>query len=103
MGYALSESTIWDENGRLITSSFLDYKFFRSPDMPEVQVEWVESNDALGPFGAKGAGEPGMVATAAAMANALYDAVGIKIKELPITPERVINALHTHSIPHHTH
>jgi xanthine dehydrogenase molybdenum-binding subunit len=53
----------------------------------------VETNDSFGPFGAKGIGEPGLVPTAPAIANAIYDAVGVRIKDLPITPEKVLAAL----------
>jgi xanthine dehydrogenase molybdenum-binding subunit len=53
----------------------------------------VETNDPFGPFGAKGIGEPGSVPTAPAIANAIYDAVGVRIKDLPITPEKVLAAL----------
>jgi xanthine dehydrogenase molybdenum-binding subunit len=53
----------------------------------------VETNDPFGPFGAKGIGEPGLVPTAPAIANAIYDAVGVRIKDLPITPEKVLAVL----------
>jgi len=53
----------------------------------------IETNDPFGPFGAKGVGEPGLVPTAPAIANAIYDAVGVRIKDLPITPEKVLAAL----------
>jgi CO/xanthine dehydrogenase Mo-binding subunit len=94
VGYALTESMKWDDKGNQLTFSFLDYKVPRSTDMPkEIQVDWVESNDPLGPFGAKGVGEPGMVPTAPAIANAIYDAIGVRIKELPITPDKILRAL----------
>ncbi len=54
---------------------------------------FIETDDQFGPFGAKGIGEPGLVPTAPAIANAIYDAVGVRIKELPITPEKVLAAL----------
>ena len=56
-------------------------------------VEFVETNDPSGPFGAKGVGEPGLVPTAPALANAIYDAVGVRIRDLPITPEKLLQAL----------
>ena len=55
----------------------------------------VEKGDEDGPYGAKGIGEPGLVPTAPAIANAIYDAIGVRIKELPITPERVLDAIKT--------
>ena len=56
-------------------------------------MECIETHDLEGPFGAKGVGEPGLVPTAPAIANALYDAVGIRIRDLPITPEKVLAAI----------
>jgi CO/xanthine dehydrogenase Mo-binding subunit len=61
--------------------------------VPEVRVILVEEPDPTGPYGAKGVGEPGIVPTAAAVANAVYDAVGVRVTELPITPEKVLRAL----------
>ena len=61
-------------------------------DFP-ISVECIETNDIEGPFGAKGAGEPGLVPTAPAIANAVYDAIGVRIKDLPITPEKILDAL----------
>jgi len=58
-----------------------------------IHVEFIETNDQEGPFGAKGVGEPGLVPTAPAIANAIYDAVGVRIKTLPITPEKLLAAL----------
>ena len=56
-------------------------------------MECIETDDQHGPFGAKGIGEPGLVPTAPAIANAVYDAIGIRIRDLPITPEKVLAAL----------
>jgi CO/xanthine dehydrogenase Mo-binding subunit len=53
----------------------------------------VESEDVNGPFGAKGLGEPTMIPTAPAISNAIYDAIGVRMRELPITPEKLLNAL----------
>jgi xanthine dehydrogenase molybdenum-binding subunit len=58
-----------------------------------IQAPVLETYDEDGPFGAKGIGEPGCVPTAPAIANAIYDAVGVRIKDLPITPERVLEAI----------
>jgi xanthine dehydrogenase molybdenum-binding subunit len=73
--------------------NFLDYKVLTAKDVPNIEPIVIETNDPFGPFGAKGIGEPGLVPTAPAIANAIYDAVGVRIKELPITPERVLAAL----------
>ncbi len=61
-------------------------------DFP-IDLQFVETNDPNGPFGAKGVGEPGLVPTAPAIANAIYDAVGVRIHDLPITPAKVLEAL----------
>ena len=58
-----------------------------------IDLEFIETDDPHGPFGAKGVGEPGLVPTAPAIANAIYDAVGVRIRDLPITPEKVLAAL----------
>jgi CO/xanthine dehydrogenase Mo-binding subunit len=61
--------------------------------MPEIKSIIVESDEPMGPFGAKGVGEMGGTPTAAAIANAIYDAIGIRMTELPMTPERVLAAI----------
>ena len=58
-----------------------------------IELGFVETNDPFGPFGAKGVGEPGLVPTAPAIANAIFDAVGIRLVDLPLTPDRVLAAL----------
>jgi xanthine dehydrogenase molybdenum-binding subunit len=93
IGYALSEE-YKTEKGRNLNPSFLDYKILSAPDVDfPIHAECIETNDEKGPFGAKGVGEPGLVPTAPAIANAVYDAIGIRIKSLPITPEKIIEAL----------
>ena len=93
LGYALYEQ-VKSENGRILNPDFRDYKIptIAEMDFP-IEIEFIESNDIYGPFGAKGIGEPGLVPTASAIANAIYDAVGIRIRDLPITPEKVLQAL----------
>ena len=92
IGYALGEKMIFDK-GYLKNGTFLDYKMPTVKDAPPVQAVIVETDEEAGPFGAKGIGEPGLVPTAPAIANAIYDAVGVRIKDLPITPEKVLRAL----------
>jgi xanthine dehydrogenase molybdenum-binding subunit len=92
-GYALSEE-YKTKNGKNMNPNFLDYKIFSAPDLKfPFQVELIETNDKEGPFGAKGVGEPGLVPTAPAIANAVADAIGVRIKSLPITPEKILAAL----------
>ncbi len=93
VGYALYEQVQTDQ-GRILNPSFTDYKIptFVEMDFP-LHVELIETDDPEGPFGAKGVGEPGLVPTAPAIANAIYDAVGVRIRDLPITPEKVLAAI----------
>jgi len=92
LGYALSEGLVWEE-GIVLNPNFQDYRIFYINDVPRMKSVMVESIDPDGPYGAKGLGEPGLVPTAAAIANAIYDAVGVRIKSLPITPEKILRAL----------
>lgn len=93
LGYALSEE-YKTHNGRNLNPNFLDYKIFSAPDMDfPIHIECIETDDKEGPFGAKGVGEPGLVPTAPAIGNAIYDAIGIRIRDLPITPEKILAAL----------
>ncbi len=91
MGYATLEK--FGEHGGPPVSNFLDYLMPSSLDIPAMETMFVETEDPHGPFGAKGVGEPGMVAIAAAIGNAIYNAVGVRILELPITPEKILRGL----------
>ena len=94
IGYALYEDLVIDkETGNTISDSFATYKIPSHLDMPEIEVILVEEPAPSGPFGAKGVGEPGMTNVAPAIANALYDAIGVRIHSLPMTPEKVLEAL----------
>lgn len=92
IGYSIFEELKVDK-GKVLTDSFHTYLLPTSLDMPKIHPIIVEEPVSSGPFGAKGVGEPAMIPTAAAIANAIYDAVGIRIKELPITPELILNEL----------
>lgn len=92
VGMALTEKVIW-ENGTVVNRQLADYKLPTTLDVPKVTTILVETDDPYGPFGAKGVGEAGLVPTAAAIANAIYDAIGVRIRELPITPEKILAAL----------
>jgi len=94
IGFALYEDFVVDRNnGNIITDSFANYKIPSILDIPEIEVILVEEPVPSGPFGAKGVGESGLVNIAPAIANAIYDAVGVRIRSLPITPEKVLAAL----------
>ncbi len=92
LGYALYEQHILDK-GVPQTGSLAFYLLPTSMDVPEVECEIVEVHDPMGPFGAKGIAEPTTIPTAAAILNAIYDAVGVRITETPATPERVYHAI----------
>jgi CO/xanthine dehydrogenase Mo-binding subunit len=92
IGYALSEQVIL-EKGETMNPNFRDYKILTAKDLVPIEAPVLETHDKDGPYGAKGIGEPGCVPTAPAIANAIYNAVGVRIKDLPITPERVLAAI----------
>jgi CO/xanthine dehydrogenase Mo-binding subunit len=92
VGYALTEQVI-SEKGQNMNPNFRDYKILTAKDVVPIEAPVLETYDEEGPFGAKGIGEPGCVPTAPAIANAIYDAVGVRIKDLPITPESVLAAI----------
>jgi 4-hydroxybenzoyl-CoA reductase subunit alpha len=92
MGQALTEEMIW-KDGLLMNPGLLEYRSPSSVESPEVEAIIVESIDPEGPFGAKEASEGSLAATIPAIANAIYDAVGIRLRESPFTPERVLAAL----------
>ncbi len=92
IGYALTEGLQIDE-GRPINPNFSDYRIPSMRDMPPLQREFADSYEPTGPFGAKGLGELNMDPTAAVINNAIFDAVGVRVKTLPITPEKIRRAL----------
>jgi len=96
-GYALSEEMIYRE-GRLATPSLSEYLIPTAMDVPEVCSIILESRSGLGPFGAKGIGEPALTPVAPAIANAVADAIGVRVHELPITAEKVLRALRNETI-----
>jgi xanthine dehydrogenase molybdenum-binding subunit len=91
MGWALTEGLLLQE-GRILNGNLRDYRLLRACDVPEMEAIIVESNEPTGPFGAKGIGEGTTVCIASAIANAVYHAVGIRMRDLPITPEKILNA-----------
>ena len=93
LGYATSEEVVVDAAGVVVNAQLLDYKLPCALDMPRDVVSIiVEGADPKGPFGAKGVGEPALVPTAPAIAAAIYDAIGVQIRDLPITSEKVLMA-----------
>tara|TARA_A100001011_G_scaffold369712_1_gene425294 strand:- start:20828 stop:21847 length:1020 start_codon:yes stop_codon:yes gene_type:complete len=92
VGQALMENFELD-NGKTSSGNLAKYILPTSLDVPKVKTKIVEDPDPLSPLGAKGIGEPAMVPTAPAIMNAIYDAVGVRIKSLPATPEKILSAL----------
>jgi 4-hydroxybenzoyl-CoA reductase alpha subunit len=92
LGYVLTEGLQFDE-GRPVNPNFSDYRIPSMRDMPPLKYAFAESYEPTGPFGAKGLGELNMDPTAAVISNAIFDAVGVRIKTLPITPEKILRAL----------
>jgi CO/xanthine dehydrogenase Mo-binding subunit len=92
IGWALYEGYQF-EDGRLVNGNFADYNLPTADAVPSLRADVVESNDPNGPYGAKGASETAVCPVAPAIANAVFDAVGIRINSLPITPEKVLAAL----------
>lgn len=92
IGWALYEQ-LQIEDGRIANGNFADYTMPSPDSLPTLRSGIVESNDPNGPYGAKGASETAILPGAAAIANAVFDAVGVRITDLPITPEKVLAAL----------
>lgn len=92
MGYALLEEVRW-VNGKTLNPNFCTYKIVNSTDIPSIRTVLIETVDPNGPFGAKGVGELTTIPTAPAIANAINNAIGVRVKDLPITPDRILDAL----------
>ncbi len=97
-GYAMTENLLV-EAGVVRNPNFRDYKLVTAPEIPEMDVSFIETMDGEGPQGAKGVGEAPAICIAAAVANAIYNATGTRITALPFTPENVYRALHGASQP----
>jgi CO/xanthine dehydrogenase Mo-binding subunit len=93
VGYGTMEDLATDEGGRVVTVSLGDYKIPNIKDIPEMRTAIVQSSAGSGPYNSMSIGETAIIPTAAAIANAVEDAVGVRITSLPITAEKVLNAL----------
>ena len=96
LGAALSEELVY-EQGRLVNPSLLDYRAPRASDLPCIRAVLLDGHDPAGPYGAKGIGEIGVVPAPAAVANAVANATGVRIREVPITPEKLLPLLSPHT------
>ncbi|MFO7635092.1 MAG: molybdopterin cofactor-binding domain-containing protein [Caldilinea sp.] len=93
LGYAVSEEMVYDEAGRSLATRFGDYRIFQADEVPEIEAILVPTYEPSGPYGAKAVAEIPMDGVAPAIANAVYDAVGVRIYDLPLTPEKVWRAM----------
>ncbi|MDP6453547.1 MAG: xanthine dehydrogenase family protein molybdopterin-binding subunit [SAR202 cluster bacterium] len=94
LGFTMTEQMLTDpRNGVTLNASFLDHKSPTLQDFPDMQVLFADVVDPIGPYGAKALGEPPSIGVAPAVANAIYNAIGVRIRDLPMTPDRVLNEI----------
>lgn len=93
LGYAHCEEMRYDDDGRMVNPQFGPYKIYRADEMPEIGVILVQTHEPSGPFGAKAIAEIPKDGVAPALSNAVFDATGVRIRQIPFTPERVWQAL----------
>jgi putative selenate reductase molybdopterin-binding subunit len=93
LGYAVCEEMVFDDEGRLVNPRFGDYRIFAADEMPELQVRFIQTYEPTHPFGVKAVAEIPLDGVAPAVANAVLDAVGVHVRVIPLTPERVWRAL----------
>jgi putative selenate reductase molybdopterin-binding subunit len=93
LGYAHCEEMVYDDRGRMVNPAFGPYKIYRADEMPEMEVILVQTVEPSGPFGAKAIAEIPKDGVAPALASAIYNATGVRIRRIPFTPERVWTAL----------
>jgi CO/xanthine dehydrogenase Mo-binding subunit/CO/xanthine dehydrogenase FAD-binding subunit len=99
LGAALSEELIY-EHGRVVNPSYVDYGMARATDFPAIETIFLESDDPEGPFGAKGLGEIVLLPIGSALTNAVSHAIGARIREAPLTPDKVLQAYRArHGLP----
>jgi CO/xanthine dehydrogenase Mo-binding subunit len=94
IGWGLNEAMVYDEHGQLLTGTFMDYDIPKMDTVPPVETILVQNPSPHGPFGARGIGEPPITAGAAALANAVRDAIGVRVTETPIRAETLWRAMH---------
>jgi putative selenate reductase molybdopterin-binding subunit len=93
LGYAISEEMAFDDRGGSLATRFGEYRIFTANEVPEVQAILVPTYEPSGPFGAKAVAEIPMDGVAPAIANAIFNAVGVRIRSLPLTPNKVWQAM----------
>jgi len=95
IGWALNEEYIYNKDGRLENPGFLDYRVPVASDVPMIDTVIVEVPNPNHPYGVRGIGEVPIIPPMAAIANAIYDAVGIRMQEQPMSPPKILKALET--------
>jgi xanthine dehydrogenase molybdenum-binding subunit len=93
IGWALNEEYVYNEAGQMVNASFLDYRMPTSLDLPMIETIIVEVPNPGHPYGVRGVGEVPIVPPPAAIANAIYRAVGVRMRELPMSPHKVVKAI----------
>jgi probable selenate reductase molybdenum-binding subunit len=98
IGHTLYEELLFSPRGRVRNPNLFDYRIPTAADVPDIEVVLIPSDEPTGPYGAKSIGEIGINGPAPAIANAIYDAIGVRLYRIPFTPERVLKALHGKSM-----
>ena len=93
VGWALNEEYVYDPDGAMENPNFLDYRMPVASDLPMIDAIIVEVPNPVHPYGVRGVGETGIVPPIAAVANAIHDATGRRLRDLPMTPMRVLDAI----------
>jgi putative selenate reductase molybdopterin-binding subunit len=93
VGFAICEEMVYDEDGKMVNARLGPYHVYKCNEMPELDVVFVETDEPTGPFGAKSIAEIPLDGVAPAIADAIHDATGVWVREVPFTPERVWRAL----------
>jgi CO/xanthine dehydrogenase Mo-binding subunit len=93
VAYGWMEGYVYRDNGNVGNPNLLDYAIPTAMDIPKITTVIVEEESPLGPYGAKGVGEPPIIPGAAAIVNAVCDAIGVRVTDIPMTPERIVAAL----------
>jgi len=100
IGMALHEDLAYDRrSGSPLSAGYYGARVATHRDAPEIEIIFIESDDGLGPFGAKSMGESSKVPSPAAVANAVFNAIGVRMKDLPITREKIVAALSGRAVP----
>ena len=97
IGWALNEEYILDEKGNMENPSFLDYRIPVASDLPMIDTIIVEVPNPSHPYGVRGVGEVGIVPPLAAIANAIHDATGLRMRDLPMSPVAVLDSMNKHN------